>query len=362
MSGLDNILEEKQVVVCIGSGGVGKTTISSIIALEGAKKGKKTLALTVDPSKRLAQSLGISAASESGKISKRRLQNAGYGGSGELTVRVLDVKKTFDELIRKVAGSSEESERILENDYYKSVADSIAGAHEYMAMETLLSAYEEGDYDLIVVDTPPSEHLSAFLRAPLRMNAILDSAGFKSFFLMDKLSFGFTRVFTSMSLKFIQKIVGVDVLHDMWRFFSDFEAVSEGIKERAERTYDLLGSDDTSFILVTNLKEPTLANTLDLREELHSDGYSAEAIVVNRTVAERYPSAVGNPVRAKLPGGKQLKDKLISNYENYKKVIDAEAGILEELTSDYKCYAVPELSTEVKGLKDLYGLRKYLFG
>ena len=165
-----------------------------------------------------------------------------------------------------------------------------------------------------------------------------------------------------MSLKFIQKVVGVDVLHDMWQFFSDFEAVSEGIKERAERTYDLLGSDDTCFILVTNLKYPTLGNTLDLREELSSDGYSAEAIVVNRTVAERYSSAVGNPDRGKLPGDKSLKDKLIRNYEAYKNIIDAEAGILKELTSDYKCYAVPELSTEVKGLKDLYGLRKYLFG
>ena len=186
MNKLARLVEDKRIIVCIGPGGVGKTTISSAVALEAASMGKKTLALTVDPSRRLAQSLGLAAGESIGKVSAKRMKDAGYGGKGELTVSILDVKKTFDDLITKVSRSEDAAARILANNYYTSVADSIAGAHEFMAMEALYTSYTEGGYDLIVVDTPPSEHLSDFLSAPLRLSSILDSQGFRSFFMMEK--------------------------------------------------------------------------------------------------------------------------------------------------------------------------------
>lgn len=361
MRKLDSVIEENKIIICIGAGGVGKTTISSLLALEGVIRGKKTLALTVDPSQRLAKSLGISSGSEIGKLSRRRLNSAGYKGSGELTVMVLDVKKTFDGLIKKVADTAQVSERILANNYYRSVADSLAGAHEYMAMEALLSSYEEGGYDLIVVDTPPSEHLSSFLSAPLRLSAILDSKGFKSFFLMDKMSFGFTRLFTSISLKFIQRIVGLDVLHDMWEFFSDFEEVSEGISLRAAKTYELLKSSVSSFVIVTNLKKPSLQNTVEWRRDLTSGGYSVDAVIVNKTAIQRQIAAGGEIEWGGLPGGRALQDKLVRNYKNYKNVIGAETAAMKELESGVPCYAIPDLSTEIITLKDIHGLRGYIF-
>ncbi|MEQ9618603.1 MAG: ArsA-related P-loop ATPase [Deltaproteobacteria bacterium] len=361
MTKLNRILEEKSVIICIGAGGVGKTTISSLLALEAASKGKRTLALTVDPSRRLAKSLGISEGSEFGVILPRRLGNAGYAGSSGLTVRVLDVKNTFDRLIERVADSSETSGRILSNNYYKSVADSLAGAHEYMAMEALLSSYEEGEYDIIIVDTPPSEHLSGFLSAPLRLSSILDSEIFKSFHFIDRMSLGFTRLFTLMSLKFAERIVGIDVIHDMWEFFSDFEAVNEGIKARAAKTYNLLKSDSSSFLIVTNLKERSLQNTFDWHNELTSDGYDVDAVIVNRAAVDKDLSQLKEPDYKDIPGGREFRQKLLRNYDNYRSLISAEKAALERLQSRLTSYAIPDLDTEVITLKDLRGIREYLF-
>jgi len=359
---LDRLVEDKRIIVCIGSGGVGKTTITSVIALEAASRGRKTLALTVDPSKRLAQSLGLSAGAPAGKVSKRRMKEAGYSGRGELAVRLLDVKKTFDELIMKVSPSDGAASRILANNYYRSVADSIAGAHEFMAMEALYSSYEDGSYDLIVVDTPPSEHLSDLLSAPLRLHSILDSQGFKSFFIMDRLSFGLTRLITSASLRFIQGIVGIEVIHDMWEFFSEFESVSEEIKSRAGKAYDLLKSPSAAFLIVTNLSEASINNTLVWQKELSSENYPVGAVVVNRT--SRYwdlPGITGTMDLESLPS-RGLRDKLAGLYKGYKHEADAEKKALKRLGTGYPCITVPEIDTEVIGLKDLRGLRGYLFG
>lgn len=361
MRKLNRIIEENKIIICIGAGGVGKTTISSLLALEGVFRGKRTLALTVDPSRRLAQSLGVAAGSETVRLSRRRLNSAGYKGTGELAVKVLDVKKTFDGLIQKVADTAKVSDKILVNNYYRSVADSLAGAHEYMAMEALLSSYEESEYDLIVVDTPPSEHLSGFLSAPLRLSAILDSKGFQSFFLMDKMSFGFTRLFTSMSLKFIQRIVGLDVLHDMWEFFSDFEEVSEGISLRAAKTYELLKSPASSFVIVANLKKPSLQNAMEWQGNLTSEGYKVDAMIVNRTVIQKQIAGAGKIELGGLPGNRELQDKLVRNYNNYKNIIDAETTAMKELESGVPCYAIPDLNTEIITLRDIHGLRGYIF-
>lgn len=363
MKNLARLVEDKRIIVCIGPGGVGKTTISSAVALEAASMGKKTLALTVDPSRRLAQSFGLAAGASVGKVSAKRMKDAGYGGKGELTVSILDVKKTFDDLITKVSRSEEAAARILANNYYTSVADSIAGAHEFMAMEALYSSYTEGGYDLIVVDTPPSEHLSDFLSAPLRLSSILDSQGFRSFFMMDRLSFGLTRLVTSVSLRFIQRIVGLEVIHDMWEFFSEFESVSEDIKTRAAGTYELLKSPETSFLIVTNLSEAAIENTLGWERDLISADHEVGAVVVNRTSRNRsLPALRGAWGGGGLTGKPVLMEKLGRLYREYKREADAEKRAFRKLGSEFPCIPVPEIDTEVAGLRDLHSLREYLFG
>ncbi|MGE3524268.1 MAG: ArsA family ATPase, partial [Candidatus Dadabacteria bacterium] len=173
MTDLARLIADKKVIVSIGPGGVGKTTISSLLALEAASRGRRTLALTMDPSRRLAQSLGVRPDAELGRVTERRMREAGFAPKAELDVRLLDSRATFDALVMKTAPSEDAARTILLNNYYRSVASSLAGVHEYMAGEALLTSFEEGEYDLVILDTPPAEHLSGFLSAPSRLAAIL---------------------------------------------------------------------------------------------------------------------------------------------------------------------------------------------
>lgn len=360
MTGIARLVADKKVVVSIGPGGVGKTTISSLLALEAASRGRRTLALTMDPSRRLAQSLGVRPSAEFGRVTERRMREAGFSPKAELAVRLLDSRATFDALVTKTAPSEDAARRILSNNYYKSVASSLAGVHEYMAGEALLSSFEEGAYDLVILDTPPAEHLSGFLSAPSRLTAILDSSGFKSFVMMDRLSFGFTKLFTSVSLRFIEKIVGIDVLHDMWEFFSGFEGVGEGMKARARKTDELLKSPGASFVIVTSLREDSMANAASWRGELAAGGYDVGGMVVNRAL---FPEK--RRLRDKLPKGfsghKGLASKLESNYGLYTEIADAEHDALDRLRREFDFAAVPDAGSDITALSDLYGLRKYLF-
>lgn len=360
MKKLARIIPDKKVIVSIGPGGVGKTTISSLLALEAASRGRRTLALTMDPSRRLAQSLGVRRDSEFGHVSERRMREAGFSPEAELTVRLLDARKTFDALVTKTAPSEEASRRILSNNYYRSVASSLAGINEYMAGEALLSSVEEGEYDLVILDTPPAEHLSSFLSAPSRLAAILDSSGFKSFVMMDRLSFGFTKLFTSVSLRFIEKIVGLDVLHDMWEFFSGFERVGESMKERALRTEELLKSPEASFVVVTSLSEASVENASSWRTELLSGGYDVGGVVINRVLFGEKKEVSGKLPEG-FPGGKSLKEKLEANYRLYKDIEDAERSALHGIRQKFDCTAIPDAGSDITTLSDLHGLRKYLF-
>ncbi|HML94171.1 MAG TPA: ArsA-related P-loop ATPase [Thermodesulfobacteriota bacterium] len=360
MTDLARLLTDKRIVVSIGPGGVGKTTISSLLALEAASRGRRTLALTMDPSRRLAQSLGVRPDAEFGRVTERRMREAGFAPEAELTVRLLDSRATFDALVMKTAPSEDATRTILSNNYYKSVASSLAGVHEYMAGEALLTSFEEGTYDLVILDTPPAEHLSGFLSAPSRLGAILDSSGFKSFVMMDRLSFGFTKLFTSVSLRFVEKIVGIDVLHDMWEFFSGFECVGEGMKARARKTDELLKSPDAAFVIVTSLREASIRNAASWRGELAEGGYDVGGVVVNRVLFPEKRRPAG-----RLPGGfsgrKELAQKLEANYRLYEGIADAERDALGRLRREFDFAAVPDAGSDIAALSDLHGLRKYLF-
>lgn len=360
MKKLSRLVSDKKVIVSIGPGGVGKTTISSLLALEAASRGRRTLALTMDPSRRLAQSLGVRRDFEFAGVPEKRMKDAGFSPRAELNVRLLDPRKTFDALVMKTAPSEEVARKILSNNYYRSVASSLAGVNEYMAGEALLSSFDDGGYDLVILDTPPAEHLSGFLSAPSRLAAILDSSGFKSFVMMDRLSFGFTKLFTSVSLRFIEKIVGLDVLHDMWEFFSGFEGVGDGMKARAHKTERLLKSPEASFVIVTNLREASMENAAAWRAELASGGYDVGGVVVNRALLgdKKRPST---KLPEGFPGGKELKAKLEANYRLYRDISDAEGEALDRLRQKFDCLAVPDAGSDITALSDLHSLRKYLF-
>ncbi|MFP5299430.1 MAG: ArsA family ATPase, partial [Actinomycetota bacterium] len=169
MNPIEELIEHKEIIVCAGSGGVGKTTTSAAIALQAALSGKKAVVLTIDPAKRLASSLGLKELSnEPTKVNARKFTAAGLKPKGELWAMMLDTKSTFDKVVMQYARTEEQATKILNNRFYRNISGTLSGTQEYMAMEKLYELYSEGDYDLIVIDTPPTRNALDFLDAPKR--------------------------------------------------------------------------------------------------------------------------------------------------------------------------------------------------
>ncbi len=369
MNAIDELIEGKRILICVGTGGVGKTTISASIALQGMLAGKKTLALTVDPSRRLATSLGLDGkAHHDFLIEKERFKEFGVTPESELYVTLMDVRRAFDELVEKLAPSESAKRKILSNRYYQNIADSIAGSHEYMAMETLLSAHEKEQYDLIVVDTPPSPQISDLLSAPRRLTSILD-AGFlrwvsKSYGIMNSLSFGLTRLWGSLVMGLVERIVGVEVLRDVWEFFVDFDPISEPLKQRAQAIAELLKSPDTVFLIVTSARKSSLYDSLALYKMLRNEGYGVGAIIANRVYTENGFLISEREIENGL-GECTLAGKILANYANYKRLIEAERENMEEfkkrLRAKIPVISIPFLDNEVYNLERLFELRGCMF-
>ncbi|MFO0661127.1 MAG: ArsA-related P-loop ATPase [Polyangiaceae bacterium] len=211
---LGPLLESRQVILCVGCGGVGKTTTTAALGLAAALRGKRVLCLTIDPARRLANSLGLSSVSgDAQTVEPQRFVDAGLDVPGSLTVMMLDTKRTFDELVVRYASSEAARDRILHNKLYQYISTSLAGTHEYMAMEKLHAIRKDGGYDLILLDTPPTANALDFLDAPERLVDALDSAAMRWFMQAfeesGKLSFNLLAKSAAVILKGIARITGV---------------------------------------------------------------------------------------------------------------------------------------------------------
>lgn len=257
MNPVAEIVERKEVIVCAGSGGVGKTTAAAAIALQAALDGKKAAVLTIDPAKRLASSLGLEElTNDPAKVNKRKFTSAGLNVTGELHAMQLDTKTTFDEVVMRYAPTREQAERIINNRFYRNISGTLSGTQEYMAMEKLYELHAEGGYDLIVIDTPPTRNALDFLDAPRRMTDFFESRVLRWFLLpYVKAGGGFMRVANAAAttfLRVVKRIVGAEVLEDTAEFFGNLEGMYDGFKQRAREVAALLKSDVTVFIVVTS--------------------------------------------------------------------------------------------------------------
>lgn len=297
--GLLPLLERKRVVVCAGPGGVGKTTTSAAIGLAGARRGLRVVALTVDPARRLADSLGLSDfKGQAQEVDLGRFAGTGIDpdGTGRLTVMMLDAKQTFDELVMRHAPSREVADRILNNLLYRHISSYLAGAHEYMAMEKLLSVKDDPSFDLVVLDTPPTESALDFLTAPERLLGAVDgavmrwlSAAFdpKRAFSLQLLAKGVSRVLATMG-----RITGREFLDEMARFVADFNSLFGGFRERAERVSRSFRGDDIGFVLVASPSREAIDDSLRLARYLASERMTVGAFVLNRVHPEHAPVPV----------------------------------------------------------------------
>ncbi|QWF81358.1 ArsA family ATPase [Amycolatopsis sp. CA-230715] len=296
-----------KIVVCCGSGGVGKTTTAAAIALRAAERGRQTVVLTIDPAKRLAQALGLR---ELGNHPKQ-VSVDGFEPKGELWAMMLDMRRTFDDMVRVHAGP-ERAEQLLANPFYQTISTSFSGTQEYMAMEKLGQLAATGDWDLIVVDTPPSRSALDFLDAPSRLSSALDGRMIRlltgpakagGWGLRKVVSAGF-----SMFAKAVSTIIGGQLLTDASAFMQAFDSMFGGFRERARKTAELLRSGGTSFLVVAAPEPDALREASYFVERLSTESMPLAGLVANRT----------HPVLADLTATAALSaaDKLDSGSEN----------------------------------------------
>ena len=269
------------IIVCCGSGGVGKTTASAALALRAAERGRRVVVLTIDPARRLAQSMGIEAL---GNIPSPVL-GVDPAGGGSLDAMMLDMKRTFDEVVQSQA-TPEKARQILENPFYVALSSSFAGTQEYMAMEKLGQIHRDakraGTYDLIVVDTPPSRSALDFLDAPERLSSFLDGRFIR---LLLAPARGPARLMTAglgLITNALTKILGAQVLRDMQTFVAAFDTLFGGFRQRAQKTFELLQADGTAFLVVAAPEPDALREAAYFVERLSADRMPLAGLIVNR--------------------------------------------------------------------------------
>jgi anion-transporting ArsA/GET3 family ATPase len=282
---IEEVVRERNVVICCGSGGVGKTTTAAVIALEGARHGRNACVVTIDPARRLANALGLDAlADHPSEIDRSRWD--GIGGTGRLSALMLDTKSTFDQLVTKNAGTPEQAQRILDNTFYRNISSALGGTQEYMAMEKLHELHDEGGFDLIVVDTPPTRHALDFLDAPQRLTRLLDNRIFRLLMMPTRAYLKVASVAVQGFLRTVSRVAGSEVIEDVIAFFRAFEGMEAGFRERAQAVARLLEDPATAFVLVTAPRRDAVDEAEYFATRLREHGQSVEMLIVNRVHPE----------------------------------------------------------------------------
>ena len=373
MNPIAEIVATKEIIVCAGSGGVGKTTTAAAIAMQAAIQGKRAAVLTIDPARRLASSLGLKElSSEPTRVSARKFSAASIEVEGELHALMLDTKSTFDKVVMRYAPSPEQAQRIINNRFYRNISGTLSGTHEYMAMEKLYELHADGRFDLLVIDTPPTRNALDFLDAPKRMTDFLESRVLR-WFLMPymKAGGGIMRVANVAAMTFlrvVKRIVGADVLEDTAEFFGNLEGMYEGFKQRARDVSALLQSDATAFVVVTSPAEDAVAEATFFAVRLNESRLPFGALVVNRVHPKLGDSIdVRSRQLTKLEsGGKDAKllAKLLDNENAFMRVVRLEEKNLERLARRiprHRWVRVPYLEREAVDFHGLLAIADQLF-
>lgn len=354
-------IEDVEVVVCAGSGGVGKTTTSASIAIGMAERGLKVAVLTIDPAKRLADSLGLAElGTELRQVDPKLFKPEGLELTGELHAAMLDPKRTFDDLILRYAPDQETYENILGNRIYQELSNAIAGSQEYMAMEKLLELHESDEFDLLILDTPPSRNALDFLDAPKRLARFVEGRALRVFLAPGRFGLKVAGRGGSLLFSALKKVTGVDLLNDLSEFFANFADMASGFSERAQRVDALLRSNKSTFLLICSPENEPVDEAIFFRRLLKEQKLPFCGAIVNKVRPDYY--------RAK----KQLPDsidvglaaRIMENYDRQRLLgqRDAEniARLEKELSTD-NVIRVPLFSDDIHGVEGLVHMVRQLF-
>jgi len=351
-----------RVLVCCGSGGVGKTTTAAALALRAAERGRRVVVLTIDPARRLAQSLGLRELDNH----PREVVVDGFEPKGELFAMMLDMRRTFDDMVLTHAGR-DRADQILSNPFYQTISSSFSGTQEYMAMEKLGQLVAQDEWDLIIVDTPPSRSALDFLDAPQRLSTVLDGKFIRMLSAPARASGrGLLKIVgTGFSLftRAVSTIVGGQLLQDASTFVQAFDSMFGGFRERAQRTYELLRSPGTGFVVVAAAEPDALREASYFVERLSAENMPLCGLVANRThpvIATDLPGANALAAADDLDrsGEAPLAAAVLRLHADRVAVADRERRLLARFTRAHPGVAlvgVPALPADVH---DLDGLRE----
>jgi anion-transporting ArsA/GET3 family ATPase len=353
-----DLVSGKSVIVCCGSGGTGKTTISAAIGLAGARRGRKACVVTIDPARRLADALGLDNLDNT----PRRIPG---DWSGELSAVMLDAKSTFDDLIARYSESPEQAERILQNRLYRNLTSALSGTQEYMAMEKLYELHSEGGFDLVVVDTPPTRHALDFVDAPRRLYSFLENRVFRLLIMPTRAYLKAMTLAANALLRTISKVAGSEIVDDAMAFFRAFEGMEQGFRERARRVEELLADPGTAFVLVAAPREDSIDEAKFFAQRLAESSIPVSALAVNRlfpNFAAREPLA-GEALAASLSGDgsatpedPRAYEEFTRNLQDFLAVSSREERYVEELAEEVAPAPVVRVPFLKEDVHDLEGL------
>ncbi len=283
---LRSIVSERTVVVCCGSGGVGKTTVSATFALASARAGRRSCVVTVDPARRLADALGVES------LPNTPTEVAGPW-PGELHALMLDAKGTFDDLVHRYARTPEQADTILGNRLYQNLSGALSGTQEYMAMEKLYELVNSGEFDVVVVDTPPTRNALDLLDAPRRLTRFLENRLFRAILVPTRMSMKAVGVATQALLRTIARVAGAEIVQDAVTFFQAFDGMEGGFRTRAAAVRELLADPGTAYVLVTSARPDAVEEASFFAEKLAERDVAVAALVVNR-IAPRFGDGDGD--------------------------------------------------------------------
>jgi anion-transporting ArsA/GET3 family ATPase len=368
-SPLAELARSARIIVCCGSGGVGKTSTSAAVALWAAQSGRRTCVLTIDPARRLAQALGLDLLSNAPR--PVRAKGLPARGPGSLDAMMLDMRRTFDEVIERYARDTEQADRILANRFYQRLSSTLAGTQEYMAMEKLYELHESQRYDLLVVDTPPTRSALDFLDAPDNLNELLDARAFRLLIApAQRIGRGYLRglnLATTAMTKMVRRVTGSELLAEVGEFFAAFEGMYDGFKARAGLVYDQLKHPSTAFVVVATPEGAALREAAYFAGRLAADRMPLGALVVNRIHQARpvpeVPAAVRRRLAADGADGRLLAD-LLELHDGLETLAEAEQRRVRELLASVPNLGVVQVPLLADDVHDLAGLRRlgdYLF-
>ncbi|HET6438021.1 MAG TPA: ArsA-related P-loop ATPase [Anaeromyxobacter sp.] len=376
MSELRRSLASRRIAVCVGPGGVGKTTVAAALALGRALEGGRALVCTIDPARRLANALGLTALGNvRSRIPAARLAQAGLSPPGQLFAMMLDVKRTWDDLVARHAPDPARRDRILGNRLYQQMSAALAGSQEYMAMEKLYELANGDEHDLIVLDTPPTAHALDFLDAPSRILDFLGNDAARTLLApalgAGRLGLKLAQLSGGYAAKALARFTGQQVLLDLGEFLQSFQGMYQGFKERAAAVRALLSRPEVGFVLVTSPSPLSVSETLAFERRLLAEEMPLAGLVVNRLSEDLWPGPAPLPGPAELSrelaaagiasddtaGEASMAARLSATLAAHQALVAAERRALSPLFSGVHlpCAMVPRLESDIH---DLSGLAK----